>query len=370
MRTLSESLKFAPKYVRIREDLRDKIQTGIYKPNLRVPTESRLMKQYRVSRITVTNAMKDLVNEGLLVRARSKGTFVAERKPVARPVKRAAFFLPHSGHIYGETLQRLVGKLQALGYHSSVYDPNSLPPLTELESLIRYDCEFLIVQGLATFPFALLDRFVPDPRRLIFLFHFETTLPFDGAGKVLIDYEHAGHIAMKHLLDLGHRRILFFSYRPEPEPYRCIHQALAGCRRAFEEQGVPFESAFQRLNWNLDGRAADVDDLVRVLSQPNRPTAVFCLADSHVREVYAAARRLGLAVPGDLAVMGFFNTPWCEIFNIPLTSVSIEEDQVARVAMDVIGGTPSVDGDLVWIKPRVVVRASCGATALAKAEVA
>lgn len=370
MRTWVDHLKFAPKYVRIREDLRDKIQAGVYKPNLRVPTESRLMKHYGVSRITVTNAVKDLVNEGLLVRARSKGTFVAEQKPAACPIKRAAFFLPHSGHVYGETLQRLVGKLQALGYHSSVYDPQALPPLHELESIIRHDCEFLIIQGLATFPFDLLERFVPDFQRLLFLFHFETTLPFHRAGKVLIDYEHAGHIAMKHLLDLGHRRILFFSYRPEPEPYRCIHPMLTGCRRAFEEQGLPLESAFQMLNWTPNDQAADVEELVRALSRPNRPTAVFCLADSHAREVYTAARRLGFAVPGDLAVMGFFNTPWCEIFDIPLTSVSIEEEQVARSAADFIGGRSPVDGEIVWVKPRVVVRASCGATALAKAEVA
>ena len=135
---------------------------------------------------------------------------------------------------------------------------------------------------------------------------------------------------------------------------------------------MSWQDAFPMLNWKPGGREADVEALVEVLRPPGRPTAVFCLGDSHAREVYAAARRLGLAVPSDLAVVGFFNTPWCEIFEVPLTSVSVEEGQAARLAAEFIGGNSPGDGEIAWLRPRVVVRGSCGASsdpaALAKTE--
>ena len=45
---------------RIREDLRERIVRGVLQPNDRVPSESELMAQYGVSRITVRQALGDL----------------------------------------------------------------------------------------------------------------------------------------------------------------------------------------------------------------------------------------------------------------------------------------------------------------------
>ena len=74
-------LEHAPKYVQVREDLRRKIEKGILVPDDQVATEPELMKFYGVSRNTVINAMKDLVNDGLLVRTSGRGTFVKSSYP-------------------------------------------------------------------------------------------------------------------------------------------------------------------------------------------------------------------------------------------------------------------------------------------------
>lgn len=66
---------------RIREDLRERIVRGVLQPNDRVPSESELMAQYGVSRITVRQALDDLRNEGLIVKVAGKGTFVAGARP-------------------------------------------------------------------------------------------------------------------------------------------------------------------------------------------------------------------------------------------------------------------------------------------------
>ncbi|MCW8130352.1 MAG: GntR family transcriptional regulator [Planctomycetota bacterium] len=74
----------APKHVRIRELLRERIAEGTYPPGSRLPTESELPKQLRVSSTTVIRALNDLAREGLIVRRRRSGSYVADpnRKPL------------------------------------------------------------------------------------------------------------------------------------------------------------------------------------------------------------------------------------------------------------------------------------------------
>ena len=69
---------FEPLYYQIREDLRQKINANEYPHNSMIPSEAELCEIYEVSRITVRRAILDLVQEGLLVRGKGKGTFVAE----------------------------------------------------------------------------------------------------------------------------------------------------------------------------------------------------------------------------------------------------------------------------------------------------
>jgi GntR family transcriptional regulator len=69
-----------PLYAQLIDHFRRLITEGELKPGDRFPAELDLMKQYGVARITVRRAMSELVREGLLERARAKGTFVAAPK--------------------------------------------------------------------------------------------------------------------------------------------------------------------------------------------------------------------------------------------------------------------------------------------------
>jgi len=65
-------------------ELRDRIKRGVYGPGERVPTEAELVREFRVSGITVRRAIHDLVLEGLLHGRRGAGVFVRERRRVVR----------------------------------------------------------------------------------------------------------------------------------------------------------------------------------------------------------------------------------------------------------------------------------------------
>lgn len=69
-----------PLYYQIRENLREVIRSGELPIGALIPSERELSEHYGVNRLTVRQAISELVNEGLLLRRRGVGTFVAEQK--------------------------------------------------------------------------------------------------------------------------------------------------------------------------------------------------------------------------------------------------------------------------------------------------
>lgn len=69
-----------PMYYQIMEQLREKLRTGELTVGSAVPPERELAEAYNVSRMTVRQAIMELVNEGILVRRQGVGTFVAPPK--------------------------------------------------------------------------------------------------------------------------------------------------------------------------------------------------------------------------------------------------------------------------------------------------
>ncbi len=78
-----------PKHEQLRRILRE-LAVGRLEPGSAVPSERQLIADYGVSRITVREAVGQLVNEGVLTRVRGKGTFVAHR-PVQSTLHLASF---------------------------------------------------------------------------------------------------------------------------------------------------------------------------------------------------------------------------------------------------------------------------------------
>lgn len=69
-----------PLYEKLRTILWQQIEEGRYLPGQPIPSERELCRQYHISRITVRQAIAEMINEGVLYRKQGKGTFVARRK--------------------------------------------------------------------------------------------------------------------------------------------------------------------------------------------------------------------------------------------------------------------------------------------------
>jgi len=70
----------APIYARVKNAIVKKISALEWVPNQRLPSEAELVKALGVSRMTINRALRELTNEGLLVRQQGLGTYVAQQK--------------------------------------------------------------------------------------------------------------------------------------------------------------------------------------------------------------------------------------------------------------------------------------------------
>lgn len=66
-----------PKYMQLQNIIRNCIASGAWAPGQAIPSEPALVQQFAIARMTVRQALDGLIREGLLLRARGRGTFVA-----------------------------------------------------------------------------------------------------------------------------------------------------------------------------------------------------------------------------------------------------------------------------------------------------
>ncbi len=69
-----------PLYLQVKNLISRRIQSGRWSPESRIPSENELVASLGISRMTVNRALRELTAEGLLVRRRGAGTFVAPRE--------------------------------------------------------------------------------------------------------------------------------------------------------------------------------------------------------------------------------------------------------------------------------------------------
>ena len=81
-----------PLYIQIRDLLHSGIQSGYYPVHNRLPSERELAERFKVSRMTVTKALKELEQQGWVYTQIGKGTFVASRQKIDQTLETLTSF--------------------------------------------------------------------------------------------------------------------------------------------------------------------------------------------------------------------------------------------------------------------------------------
>ncbi len=209
-----------------------------------------------------------------------------------------------------------------------------------IDGLLVINCrltdERLRTLGADDRPCVLVDRSLPG-----------SMLPTVGA-----DLEMGARLAVEHLADHGHRRIVYVS---GPLLDTQIDHRANAYAAVLRERGLP------RLDpvvteWSRDGGYTAATDL---LSSEEPPTAVFAGSDLIAIGVLNAAHDLGVAVPDDLAVVGLDGTMQSGYVTPALTTVRQPLDLMAKEALDVLTH-PGSHARSTTFPVELVVRESCG----------
>lgn len=166
-------------------------------------------------------------------------------------------------------------------------------------------------------------------------------------------------LVVQHLVAAGHKHIAYLSQQLDGANVNAMvtTQREMGYRAAMEAAGlgkhIQVAEALQT--------SRETQHIARqMLQSRNRPEAIFCWTDFIALEVLSVARDLGLSVPGDLAVVGYDNTSWCDLSQNSLTSIDQSGQvlglQAARLLIERIKGREEPEHFVVT--PRLVARAS------------
>jgi len=175
---------------------------------------------------------------------------------------------------------------------------------------------------------------------------------------VCVDEQVAGYLATRHLVELGHQRIGFVSGPARSVPTRLKR---AGWQASLEEAGLNADPAL--VAYAEYGAAGGATAAARLLNEV-APTALVCASDVMAFGALSEARRHGIAVPRELSVVGFDDTPMAPYASPPLTTLAQPVVKMAQAAVDgliaEIEGTDSGDGlaHSRVFRPRLVERES------------
>ena len=145
---------------------------------------------------------------------------------------------------------------------------------------------------------------------------------------VVCDDRRGGELATGHLLELGHREILFLA---GPNGSSSSAGRFSGYQRALAEAGVAYTDArvFLAGKNSESGRVA----MTQALSEKAAFTAVVASSDEVAMGAIDTLMQQGFRIPVDISVIGFGDGPMAENFRVPLTTIRVPQVDMGQAAV-------------------------------------
>lgn len=295
-------LKKTALYKQIGQHIKEKIVSGKLRPTDRIPSEQELMDEFKVSKITVKNALSELADEGLVVRIQGKGTFVAADLEMAGALSEPGS-TPSTAPLIGfiiptmktSVIRKLVDYtelyLKEAGYQmilsitreSAAEESRSIRDLADagVQGLIVFPTEdekyneSLLRLSLDKFPFVFIDRYLRN---------IETyTITSDNLG--------GAYDTVSHLLAKGHQHIALIS--PE-NANTAVEDRTTGFEKAYIDQEISIDKSLW-CHVPLDILRSDKaqDYITEFLSAHGSITAAFTLTEEIAQLTSRALDRIG-----------------------------------------------------------------------------
>lgn len=227
------------------------------------------------------------------------------------------------------------------------YDPQRLADSVESMLQMRVECLVISEYGFDSEAVRLAAADVPT------VFIGEAGSDVGAIDVINGDDAEGARLAVRHLLDLGHRRIAHVTMRPRV-PLKARSQGYVDTMR---EAGL--EDAIYLVDTGETYRAGReaADQLLR---RPSPPSAVFAVSDVVAIGIMSRLAEIGVRVPEDVAVVGYDNTELAAMWSPSLSSVQQSGSDMGQLAVQLIKAHPSGRSrpGINLLPPSLVVRRS------------
>lgn len=188
-------------------------------------------------------------------------------------------------------------------------------------------------------PFVLIERNIADPR----------------VNCIWIDNVEGARMATQHLIKQGHRKIAHIAGNLY---YQVALDRIEGYRKALDEAEIAFTE-----EWVVPGNFVTEGgyQAMKEILQQGECTAVFAANDSMAYGALQAIAEAGLAVPDDVAVIGFDDLEFSGLTNPPLTTVRQPRYEAGRRSMEILVSIlrdGASNGIKECYKPEIIIRRS------------
>jgi GntR family transcriptional regulator of arabinose operon len=353
--------KLSSKREQVRRFILESIAKGL-DDNDKLWPEYRLVKELGVSKSTVRKAVESLVEDGVIVQKQGKGTFVKNAShslvravSSTQGIKTIGFVsaVPH----YEIFLRDITLGIEEELDHSRFLLINKYVqvPFHKEEDVLKRMTDivdgFIVLSTMSgsvskalsdlhnkNIPIVYIDRY-PD----------ELDCQF-----VTTDNEEGGVIATEHLIKNGHKKILYLS---NGRNLSSVHMRIKGYSNTMKRYG--FEPWIEEAT--PDNEFSLYKKLDKVISSPQRPTAIFCVHDSFAMKTCDYLMKNGIRVPEDISVVGFDNNDDTKNYTPALTTIEQPKRQVGRKAAQLIQSEIARDKvslTHVFLQPKLIERST------------
>jgi len=226
--------------------------------------------------------------------------------------------------LYGAIIRSIETEAKSHGYSMvlSVIEEDVIPRMVENNQV-----DGLIILGGSPLNDAVALRLAERNTPLVLL---DNHIPGAAIDSIVPDNEWGGYSAIRHLVELGHRRIAILQ---GPAKYKTLTDRLWGAKRAAHELGIDIPSAYLPPAQSSGQPLKGYKEMRALLELSELPTALFAVSDKTAFGALEAIREAGLSVPEDISLIGFDNEVRSEHTSPPLTTIHLPKRYLGSLAM-------------------------------------
>ena len=157
---------------------------------------------------------------------------------------------------------------------------------------------------------------------------------------VSADYHHASQVAVKYLMELGHREIAYIGNSAQTD---FGAQTLSGYQKALAAGKISVPEAWQQCDAFCENSAYQC--MEKILACPQRPTAIACGADIYAIGAIQCIKDHGFKVPEDFSVAGIDDILLSRYTDPTITTVKIDKGEIGKTAVQLL--IQAIDGESV-----------------------